>query len=1311
MTSIQSGPSWADRLDPRNWTLVWKLVAIGLVPALLALILGALRVADQAGSASQLGSDTRLLALRDEVASAAHALRQERDEAVLYIAGNRSGDAGVLNVAEGQVNDAVTKMRDAIGTGEDLDDGSTAVRQGTEGVLGQLELLRAAVDITAQDKRGDILNRYSNIISRLDALDRAMLRQLRTPASANLSDGLTAATNAAEQLAVEHTIIGAAIRVATVAPRGTIPISAEDLTALEAARAQLTSDYREFQVALVAVSNVGNVLDDLTANDVRDALREEVKGKGQRGEPILATSAAWDAAYNDSRAVIDRNIEDVRSELNVTTDAAADRASNLAGVNSVILMLGLLAGITVMVLVARALLRSLRVLRTAALDVAERRLPLAVESMRAGETPDVTVDPVPLTSRDEVGQVARAFDAVHGQAIRLAAEQALLQSNVSAMFVNLSRRSQALVERQLTLIEQLESNEQDADQLSNLFQLDHLATRMRRNSENLLVLAGTDLAKRNVAPVPMVDVLRAAVSEVEQYQRIVVQTPPNATLVGRAASDIVHLLAELLDNATNFSPPDSQVVMSTTRTPDGSIVVEIADRGVGMVDHELADANMRLSGPATVDVSASRRMGLFVVGRLGARHGINVRLSASSSAPGSGLTASVTVPASLVPSSEPSEIGRPAGTPRPTPVPLQGAMAQGMPQQQQRNSLNGAGQTGSLSAFVAGTDGPANPGSVFDVPTGGDSSLFGGPANGTNGAPPAPTTPPTTPPATPPLPSRRPGSSLRPDGPPRKPDETGPPDDEQRKAREVAEQARRDQEAAARAEQERAARAAEQAKKEAEQAEAARNAAAASTFTAPPTGETPGGDSMFGTGAAPLPSPRPTPVPPAPPTMPIPVIGRTGSAPLPQRAKPEPEQQAQPSPRPTPQPVHQQNQQPPVNQQQPQVQMPPIQMPQYLPPPTPSQPAVQAQASAPPAEPQAPEQQAPQHQAPQHQAPQHQQLFQQPNPPQGQQGQQQFPGQQYPGQPQSYQQLPPQQYPPQQQYPAAPQHQQPTQQQPVPPQNQPNPQPVARANPAPAPVNRPVQASTPDELFAPSVPVIAEPTPVVRNGATGFDLGETTPIFEEIASAWFRSNRPIPVNWETENGEGEPSAEQAAAAASAPAAPPAAPAPEARVAPSPTPAPRPAPVARPTPAPMPDAAPVTEQVPIQQPVQQPAQQPVQQPTQQPAPEPMPEPTFASAADEGWRAAAAEIANDTPDELTSAGLPKRRPRARLVPGSAGSTVLTPPAAASRSAEMIRGRLASYQQGVRQGRESRTRGTAGAEGTDPATAGGNHDEERT
>ena len=518
---------------------------------------------------------------------------------------------------------------------------------------------------------------------------------------------------------------------------------------VNAATAQLVNNYRDYQAALTPeqLAKFGN-LPDTSATSRMDQLRSAILTAPFQLGPLARD---WDTAYDQARESTDRTAGLISAELSATAAAAAQRASNLAGINSVILMLGLLVGIAIAVLVARSLIRSLRLLRSSALDVAERRLPQAVESMRAGETPDVAVEPVPIGTRDEVGQVARAFDAVHGQAVRLAAEQAALQANVSAMFINLSRRSQALVERQLQLIEALESNEQDADQLSNLFQLDHLATRMRRNSENLLVLAGTDVAKRNMAPVPVVDVLRAAVSEVEQYQRVVVQAPPAASLAGRAGSDVVHLLAELLDNATAFSPPESQVVMSTTRSPDGAIVIEISDRGVGMADDELADANTRLVSPSGVDVSASRRMGLFVVGRLAARHGIGVRLSSTAAGPGSGLTASVSVPPSLIPTGVPADAPRPAGVPMPAGVPAQGRPAEARPTWP---DANGARST-PLSALVTGADAPGNaPSAAREAsPTGGQSTLFPGkpPVNGntTHG-----------------LPTRRPGSSLRPDGPP-----------------------------------------------------------------------------------------------------------------------------------------------------------------------------------------------------------------------------------------------------------------------------------------------------------------------------------------------------------------------------------------------------------------------------------------------------------------------------------------------------------------------------------------------------------------
>ncbi|WP_343946954.1 sensor histidine kinase, partial [Pseudonocardia zijingensis] len=896
MTSTETRQSWSERLNPRNWTLTVKLVVVGIVPALLALALGVLRVSDQAGAAAELGQSTQLLEVQERVAATADVLRQERDEASLFVAGGRTGDTGVLEIGFNQSEAEVEEMLAAVRGADGLEPTTVSAVGQAEGQIGQLQTLRADVTDNPSIGAAQIQSRYTEAIGALDVLDRALLRQLRTPEVSALTDALTAATSAAEQLAVQHTLIGSAIRAGAFEPG--------DVNAVLATDNRLRSEFGEYQVSLTPQELIrfGNFLDD-AANDQRERLKAAILATPP-GQPISIASSEWDTAYNGSHASVERSADMLRNELVRISQAREEQASNLAGVNAVVLMLGLLAGIAVAVLLARALIRSLRVLRASALDVADRRLPEAVERMRAGQTPDVAVDPVPLVGRDEVGQVARAFDAVHGQAVRLAAEQASLQAGVSAMFVNLSRRSQALVERQLQLIEQLESNEQDADQLANLFQLDHLATRMRRNSENLLVLAGTDLAKRNLAPVPMVDVLRAAVSEVESYQRIVVQTPPTATVAGRAASDVVHLLAELLDNATNFSPPDSQVVMSTARTSDGSIVVEIADRGVGMAEHELADANQRLSGPSSVDVSASRRMGLFVVGRLAARHGIGVRLSTSSGGQGSGLTASVTVPAHLIPSIEPVEVSRTAG------LPLVTGAGGGRPGVPPQRGVNGTARSGGLSALIAGTDGTANPTGVFDAPVG-DGQLFTPPpgAGAGGGQPPA-------------LPSRRPGSSLRPGSPPGPPEagdlfeqSGGSSDSADEEAREVAAQARRDQEAAARAAAARAEEAAKQAEEQSEQpGTEKRNGHAvglaggagaqedAERSTTRDERSAPSGQNGHVVPLSPAGLPRRTrgrpSVPPQPPTEQTPV----------QQPAPEPEQEqaAQSRPAPTPRPEQEQ---------------------------------------------------------------------------------------------------------------------------------------------------------------------------------------------------------------------------------------------------------------------------------------------------------------------------------------------------------------------------------------------------------------------
>ncbi len=1265
-------------------------------------------------------------------------------------------------------------MLAALESTDGLEPTSLSALAQANGQISQLQTLRADVTDNPSIGSAQILDRYTEVVASLDVLDRALLREVRTPGTAGLADALNAVNAAAEQLAVQHTILGAGIRSGSLPPADATEVATDS---------ELDGALGAYQAALTPeeLARFGNFLDD-AANAQRERL-EAIIVATPPNQPIALPAYEWDTAYNGSRAAVDRSGDLLRNQLVAESVASEEQASNLAGVNAVVLMLGLLAGIAVAVLLARALIRSLRILRSSALDVAERRLPEAVERMRAGQTPDVSVDPVPLVGRDEVGQVARAFDAVHGQAVRLAAEQAALQAGVSAMFVNLSRRSQALVERQLQLIEQLESNEQDADQLSNLFQLDHLATRMRRNSENLLVLAGTDLAKRNMQPVPMVDVLRAAVSEVESYQRIVVQTPPTATVAGRAASDVVHLLAELLDNATNFSPPDSQVVMSTARATDGSIVVEIADRGVGMAEHELADANQRLGGPASVDVSASRRMGLFVVGRLAVRHGIGVRLSSSTGGQGSGITASVTVPAHLIPSIEPVEVSRTASLPLVTGAPG------GRPSVPPQRGVNGTARSGGLSALIAGTDGTANPTGVFDAPMGGDGQLFT--------PPPGPVAPP--PPA---LPSRRPGSTLRPGSPPTPPEtgdrsEAAGADPAGEEAREVAAQARRDQEAAAA--RAAAARAEEPAGTTPEQGgHEVRNGHAAGL--AANSSEQQGADRPAGGAerdaqadrhvnghAAPSARsglPRRTP---GRPGMPKPAAEQAPSQQAPSQQAPSqqapsqqaPSQQAQqPAQRPAAEQGHarpavsprqvereqreqraaaewaapsqgeQEKDQPTGREQQ-----RTGESAAAVSPPTMPMPLVRrASADTPRSGAQHPEMQQPERQQPTPPQPtspepaEQQAGTEQPGTEQfGAQpfGSQPFGSQQYAAQQSGAQLFGPQrpaaQQPeaqpaePQQatQEPAAPASPQPAaqpskqaaaqdepvQQQPPeaqqPAEQAPAPQPAPR--PAPRPTPRPSRQAgiTPaqeqgpvgqqaapeqdaDTLFAPNVPVISEPTSRGIGSSrppSGFDLGETTPIFEEIASAWFRSNRPIPVNWETEqqNGTAKPEA--------GPSAPQPAPAPAPAPQPAPQPAPRPAPSPRPTPAPTP---PPTAEVPIT-----PAPEP--QPQPQPVPAPPAEQEFASMADEGWRAASGAVA-ERQDELTAAGLPKRRPRARLVPGSAGSSVLAPPAGSTRSAESIRGRLASYQQGVRQGRESRVRdGQQHNGGTGPANAGGNHDEE--
>jgi signal transduction histidine kinase len=386
---------------------------------------------------------------------------------------------------------------------------------------------------------------------------------------------------------------------------------------------------------------------------IADQVAEQMGRSVGRSTPLV-TPGALAAAIG---AVVDlmRRAEQ-QLDTGATGDARAAQAAVVqdVAIESALVVVTIVLALVVAFFLARALSRALSRLREGAMAVVGRELPNAVARLRdIGEggltSPDEIVaqlrDPVRIDSRDEIGQVAQAFNAVHREAVRVAAEQAALRTSVSAMFLNLARRSQALVDRMIGELDTIERGEEDPKRLAQLFQLDHLATRMRRNDENLLVLAGADSASPRRDHALVADVLRAAQSEVEHYARIEFGTVDlDVSVVSHAVNDVVRLLAELFDNATRFSPPETTVLVDGRRIGD-YVVIQVEDRGLGMAEEQMRLLNERLAEPPTVDVTVFRMMGLAVVSRLASRCRIKVELSAN---PEGGTITSVTLPTSVL---------------------------------------------------------------------------------------------------------------------------------------------------------------------------------------------------------------------------------------------------------------------------------------------------------------------------------------------------------------------------------------------------------------------------------------------------------------------------------------------------------------------------------------------------------------------------------------------------------------------------------------------------------------------------------------
>lgn len=613
------------RID--NWSLRTKVAAVLLLPAIIALVLGGVRVDTRLDEANRLSTIRDQMVVLGESLKLADLVVDEMITAVI----NDPAQRPRLRAQRAAVDQQVLKVRSAV----DFARLPAEVDRTLSDSLGRLAAVRVQTSNDVGDPVTD-LAAYQEVVNGLTELVPGVVALAQ-------SDDLDELSNSVRSLVLLRSALAAEEALFRFAGQPT-----PDPRKIAAAAQQSSAEERvlgeQLQLALpeFVVDDFANATE--SSPDRRASLQEAVINPASvdvRG--LLPNVQAEAGRVRDISTRLVTYLGDTVTER--TNDARSDALRDTA-----LVIAALLTALAVALIVARSLLQPVRRLREAALTAAREQLPRTVERVRAGESISWTAaQAVPVRTTEEIGQLARAFDDMHEQAIRLAAEQAELRRQVSEMFMTLSRRSQTLVESQLEVIEGLEADEQDPRRLSGLFRLDHLATRLRRNGENLQVLAGGSPARRDTAPVTVVELLRAATSEIDDYRRITLAHAPSGSVRAVAAADVVHILSELLENATRYSPPDQKVVLSADRGADGGLLFEVVDAGLGMAPDDIEAANRRLALTDAVGPETTRRMGLFVVGRLAARHGVTVRLRPTfERATRAGITASIHLPGALV---------------------------------------------------------------------------------------------------------------------------------------------------------------------------------------------------------------------------------------------------------------------------------------------------------------------------------------------------------------------------------------------------------------------------------------------------------------------------------------------------------------------------------------------------------------------------------------------------------------------------------------------------------------------------------------
>jgi signal transduction histidine kinase len=608
--------------------------AVLAVPVVVALTLGAALVWQYAGALDAARRDAGTVHSAQRVSAAVAALRAER----AAVAG-----AGGLGDARAGVDFAVGRLGSVLAVPADRP------AEVASGQLSRLADVRRMTDPVA------MTTRYSLITGALLDLDAALVARV---SDTRLAAHLTAAhalARACEYFARQQDLLDLGLSQGGLGGAG--PAHAREATVLAANwLGQFTVTAPGDDLAVYSAALPGGVAGD------RDQLVTAMLGDGgvlhapgdNTGNPIegvgdagvfrpVADADEWRMTGGEVVGKLGDVVTRLADSADASANASADEA--VAALRNLVIVLAAaaIAAAALTSVVARHLRATARSLRDAVLDVARNKLPATLSSLRDGRGGDGGGPRLPAFTNGEFGELAAAFESVCGQAVGAVTEQVRLRSVQSEVFAGMARRTQSLVRHQIRLAGHCARNGMPAEVPGRAARL---AARLRRTNENLLVLSGEELVRERAEPVPLAGVISAALSEIEQYQRVDVLDPPEAAVAPAAAGDLVRVLAELLDNATSFSPVEHEVIVQAQVLRDGSLSIALMDNGIGMSDEEVLVMNERLREPGSLEPARSARVGLLIVGRLAGKNGFGVELLGGDASPG--VTAVVSVPAGLV---------------------------------------------------------------------------------------------------------------------------------------------------------------------------------------------------------------------------------------------------------------------------------------------------------------------------------------------------------------------------------------------------------------------------------------------------------------------------------------------------------------------------------------------------------------------------------------------------------------------------------------------------------------------------------------